>query len=80
MECPECAKTNQKSFAMRQEVKGAAMAFQWCEVAQADIHDPNRYTAHWSCTNGHRFAESYVKPCTYCAFNSYETTTIWSEG
>lgn len=58
MKCPECDSVRFVEISVGQTMLG------WSpRSGQPHIHDPNSYSALFSCENGHRFGIDYQKGC-----------------
>ena len=66
--CPECRDTGQRS----RVTEGVSYVTDmycppfWDEDGVQHVHDVNRRTTNFSCSNGHQWAESASAPCPVC--------------
>lgn len=84
MKCPVCLQMGEKSKVFSRWSSSTCMGSQkyWDEDGNLHIHDPNRTTAQYSCSNGHIWNVDSWHGCPSCQMNHKESliTVIKPEG
>lgn len=68
MKCRKCVNEGLKSILHSGECTTTLMGFSpyWDEDGNEHVHNPNRTTQSYSCSNGHRYIELSNRPCPTC--------------
>lgn len=79
MICPVCKDQNRTSTVISGGTEMTCVGFFPYHDAQGvlHVHNPNKHTTLYSCSNGHKFVHSYYADCPSCgATAGIERTTV----
>jgi len=70
VKCPECVKNGLRSKVWPGAGTVTLMGWRtyYDEEGLFHVHDPNKYVMKYSCSNGHKWKESTLKPCINCDY------------
>ncbi len=70
MKCPECVSQGLRScVTVGGSMTTAMIVSQYYDKdGNLHIHDRNKKTQYYRCSNGHQFSESWKSPCPSCDF------------